>query len=359
MSNQKKLFPSNFKIKKIKLDPITLNLSKAIIDLIEKYQINLSISVLDNDAVNKPTIIFGHGIGACKETFLKEGVLDALIESHRVIAFDIPGHGASYNITDLKNISNEERAKLAAEIYNMPSLINQYAQLLTILKTSDTNVFGWSVSGHIFHGVCIKYPYLVNKLITSGSPLINFTEPEKYKEGFSDWFVDIIIQSWINNPVRYQRLDSINEKGQKEFGAETIMASMGYTDLKEGGFDDYVVKALMKMDPLLTQYLYTTLNEHKHKPELRGKDFVSTNTCIPIMCIEGEEDRGCVFNKLRAFFMSNVQGKNPHSRLYSFPDTGHAVFRVHPREFVMKIKEFINQSPPEKQGGVILGKDQS
>lgn len=338
--------PLDFKIKQVKIPPSLLSLSDSVLEIFTKKDVQLQISVLDNCTIGKPIMVFIHGIGACKETFNETGILQNFSETHRVISIDLPGHGESTMVDKLNNLNAEEKASLAAELYSMPGLIAQIAAVLKKLYVKNADIFGWSIGGHIAHGLAIKYPELVGCLITSGTPAINYAEPDQLKLGFSEWFVDNIIPQWMHHPEYYSREDTANDSGEKKVGAETIIASMGYDDVK--GRDAYIVNALMAADPLFRQYLYTTLKQHAGKLELYGRRFLMENTRIPVFLIEGEEDGGCVFSKLQTFFNEHMQGKHPNSQLIGFAKTGHAVFRAHPEKFVERIRDFFATVQLEK-----------
>ncbi len=97
----------------------------------------------------------------------------------------------------------------------------------------------------------------------------------------------------------------------------------------------------MQSDPLFRKYLYATLSKYRHAPELFGRNFLESNTKIPVCCIEGEDDAGCKCANLRAHFEKFVKERNAHSRFYSFEKTGHAVFRARPNEYIAALKSFI------------------
>lgn len=293
--------------------------------------VTLKIGAYDNGAKNKPTIVFIHGVGACKETFYETGILQAFDQTHRVIALDLPGHGQS-TMLDKLDLPGSSYETLGREYYSLPGIIDQVATALKALRVADACLFGWSIGGHIVHGLSIKYPSLVASIVTTGTPSVNYAEPEDLNKSFSEWFVTNIIKDWVNNPRHYPREES-----------EKIIESMGYTECKNSGRDVYIVNALMDADPLLRKYLYSTLSEHVGKKELYGRAFLEENRRVPVCMIEGEDDAGCQFPPLKAHFNTFVQGNHGGSKLFSFEKTGHAVFRVRPKEFIDSVKEFLNK----------------
>jgi pimeloyl-ACP methyl ester carboxylesterase len=60
-----------------------------------------------------------------------------LAENHRLIAFDLPGHGQSSN------------APHPARSYTLPGLADACVELLEKLGVTEAIAFGWSLGGHI------------------------------------------------------------------------------------------------------------------------------------------------------------------------------------------------------------------
>lgn len=265
--------------------------------IFDKCTVELKISAFDNELKNKPAMVFLHGIGASKKTFQKTGVLQAFENTHHVVALDLLGHGKSTMIDQLELLNSDERDLLAEECYSLPPIIDQVAKALKLLEIRGACIFGWSIGGHVTHGLAIKHPELVSSIITTGTPSINYAENE-LKRGFSEWFVDNIVSAWMNEPNHYSRADS-----------EVIIQSMGYSEVKDNGCDVYVVNSLMKADPLFRKYLYLTLPSHVDKPELYGRKFLEENRRIPVCMIEGEDDAGCVLS-LCSHILMNMLKKN-------------------------------------------------
>jgi pimeloyl-ACP methyl ester carboxylesterase len=83
-----------------------------------------------------PAIVLVHGNSASSKAFARQ--LDGpLGQKHRVIAFDLPGHGDSDNATE------------PAATYNMPGYARVLRDVVAHLGVGDAVFVGWSLGGHI------------------------------------------------------------------------------------------------------------------------------------------------------------------------------------------------------------------
>lgn len=81
-------------------------------------------------------VLLAHGNSMCKEAFDRQ--FDSpLATVYRMIAVDLPGHGAS------------ERSALAKESYTLGGLADALLDVLVTLDASDAIVCGWSLGGHV------------------------------------------------------------------------------------------------------------------------------------------------------------------------------------------------------------------
>ena len=114
-------------------------------------------------------IVFLHGNSSCKEVFrgLTEG---PLAKTHRLIAVDLPGHGASGDAID------PERT------YTMPGYAEAVTELLDMMGVTKAAVYGWSLGGHIALEMLPRYAGMVG-LMLSGAPAVG-QGAEKVLAGF-------------------------------------------------------------------------------------------------------------------------------------------------------------------------------
>jgi len=126
------------------------------------------IAIAETSGKGMP-VLFIHGNSNCKEAHRKqyEGVVGA---THRVIAMDLPGHGASSDARD------PERT------YTMPGYADAAIELLGELGIEKAAIFGWSLGGHIALEMIPRFAGTVGVMIT-GTPPVG-TKPEEIMAGF-------------------------------------------------------------------------------------------------------------------------------------------------------------------------------
>jgi pimeloyl-ACP methyl ester carboxylesterase len=114
------------------------------------------IAVSDTRGDGAPVLLV-HGNSACKEIFERQ--FDSpLARRFRLIAFDLPGHGASSDARD------PERT------YCMPGYADVAIELLTQLGVARFAVFGWSLGGHIGIEMLARDVDIVGLAITGTPP---------------------------------------------------------------------------------------------------------------------------------------------------------------------------------------------
>lgn len=110
-----------------------------------------------SDSHTMPPILFLHGNSACKEAF--ENQFSHFREKHRVIAFDLPGHGASDN--------GEPETT-----YNVIAYADIAKTILEQLGVQHPFVVGWSLGGYNALELTARDPSAYAGVVTTGtSPL--------------------------------------------------------------------------------------------------------------------------------------------------------------------------------------------
>jgi pimeloyl-ACP methyl ester carboxylesterase len=93
------------------------------------------IAVEDVGQGSLPLVLI-HGNSTCRDVF-RHQLAGRLAENHRLIAFDLPGHGQSGDAPD------------PARTYTRPGLAEAVVELLESLSVTEAVVLGWSLGGHI------------------------------------------------------------------------------------------------------------------------------------------------------------------------------------------------------------------
>ncbi|MEM6464458.1 MAG: alpha/beta fold hydrolase [Pseudomonadota bacterium] len=127
------------------------------------------IAVADTGDSEKPALLFLHGNSACKEAFYKQ--FRSLSDTHRIIAFDLPGHGVSDN-------GDPEIT------YNIAVYAEIAEAVLADCGVRRLGVFGWSLGGYVALELAARGNVEVTALaITGTSPLA--VVPEDFGHGYN------------------------------------------------------------------------------------------------------------------------------------------------------------------------------
>jgi pimeloyl-ACP methyl ester carboxylesterase len=104
-------------------------------------------------------IVMIHGSGASRAVFARQ--FDSpLADAHRLIAFDLPGHGESSDARD------------PATAYTITGLAQTTARLLDALGIDRAIVFGWSLGGHVAIELA-SFHHAVSGLVLTGAPPVS------------------------------------------------------------------------------------------------------------------------------------------------------------------------------------------
>jgi pimeloyl-ACP methyl ester carboxylesterase len=126
-----------------------------------------SIAVQESGQGGTPVLLI-HGNSTCSGVF-RHQLQGQLAEHHRLIAFDLPGHGKSSDAPD------------PTRSYTLPALADAAVELLEKLGVREAIVYGWSLGGHIGIEMISRFPGM-RGLMISGTPPV---APNKMALGFN------------------------------------------------------------------------------------------------------------------------------------------------------------------------------
>jgi pimeloyl-ACP methyl ester carboxylesterase len=109
-------------------------------------------------------VVFVHGFGCGIRSWDLQ--IPALAPKHRVIAYDVRGHGLS-------------EAPTAASAYSQPTSVEDLRQLLAALKIRRTALVGLSMGGNIALNFALAHPSLVSALVVA--------DTGAGSDGHADW----------------------------------------------------------------------------------------------------------------------------------------------------------------------------
>lgn len=111
-------------------------------------------------------VVLIHGNSSCRAVFERQ-LHSGLGEAHRLICFDLPGHGQS------------EDAREKERTYPLPGLADAALEVLEALDVRNPVLLGWSLGGHVAIEMASRQPNFRGLFIT-GTPPVG----EDISEGF-------------------------------------------------------------------------------------------------------------------------------------------------------------------------------
>lgn len=124
-------------------------------------------SLMVEEAGSGTPVLFIHGNSSCRSVFHRQ-VQSHLSDAHRLITFDLPGHGQSSDAFE------------PIRSYTLPGLADAVVELLANLGLSEVVVVGWSLGGHIGIEMLPRSPGIVGLMII-GTPPVG---PRSFADGF-------------------------------------------------------------------------------------------------------------------------------------------------------------------------------
>src|SRR5438067_824438 len=196
-------------------------------------------------------VVFLHGNSSCKEAFRKQ-YEDKLGEKYRMIAMDLPGHGAS---SDAFN---------PAKTYSMTGYAEVTGEVLDKLKVERAVVVGWSLGGHIAIEMLKSWPGVVGIMITGAPPVRRD--------------MDAVLAGFQQSPAAFLA-------GKNEFTPDDYKA---FGDLTLGKFagNPELQKALHRTDGRARQMMFESLMAGQASDQ---RELAETAE-LPIAVVNGEKD---------------------------------------------------------------------
>ena len=116
-----------------------------------------SLAVEESGQGDIPVLLI-HGNSFCHDVFRKQ-MHGQMAKNHRLLAFDLPGHGRSSNAID------PERT------YTRRGLADAAVELLDKLGVTEAIVFGWSLGGHVGIEMIPRFPGMRGLMISGAPPV--------------------------------------------------------------------------------------------------------------------------------------------------------------------------------------------
>ena len=196
-------------------------------------------------------VVFIHGNSSSKEAFRKQ-YEDKLGEKYRMIAMDLPGHGASSNAFD------------PAKTYSMLGYAAAVGEVLDKLKVDRAVIVGWSLGGHVAMEMLQSWPGVIGIMITGAPPVGRD--------------MNAITAGFQPSPALFLA-------GKNELTADDYKA-FGELTLGKLAGDPDVQRALHRTDGRARQMMFESLMAGRASDQRE----IAERSDVPIAVVNGEKD---------------------------------------------------------------------
>lgn len=256
------------------------------------------IAISETAGSGLPVVLL-HGNSSCKEVFAGQ-LASELGNRHRLIAVDLPGHGASGDAI------NPERT------YTMTGYADAMVELLGALNIDRAVVVGWSLGGHVALEMIPKFAGMAGVMIVAAPPVGQGAEAVQ---------------------AGFRPTPDIMLAGKPDFTAEE-------TELFTAATTGFPVnpewrQAVMRTDgrarAIMFQNLLMGLNVSDEKAIVERSD-------VPIAVVNGADDPLINVDYVGAVAYRNLWDRH----CYVLRGAGHAAFMDAPQAFNANLERFVN-----------------
>jgi len=242
-----------------------------------------------------PALALLHGWGLNHHVW--SGITCHISDTHRVVAFDLPGHGDS----DMP----------AGGSYGL----REVAEAVASSMTQESIVLGWSLGGLIAQQIALLRPGLVKGLILVASSA-RFARGDDWAHGMdTDLLADFAAQLTQDYHATVQRFLALQSMGSRHARDEIRTLREAFNKVREP-------------DPAALRGGLRLLQECDLRSQIK-------NIHCPVLIINGEKDRLVLpqAGKLMARVM-------PHAKHVMIKGAGHAPFLSHRDTFIELVERF-------------------
>lgn len=247
-----------------------------------------------------PTILFIHGNSSCKEVFSRQFEAPGLAE-YRLIAFDLPGHGAS------------EDARDPDRTYTFGGYAEVAEAIVRKLDLERPAIFGWSLGGHIALEM-LGRGFAAKGLMISGTPPVK-AETASLMAGFN---IDP---------------NAENLTGKRDFTDADALAYATHTSAVGGTVDPHLLAMCRRTDGRAREIMFGSITAGGALDE---REIVKTSKA-PLAIVNGRDD---VFIRPDYFDDLSYAALWPRG-IVRIAGAEHAPFLQRPEEFNSLLVEFV------------------
>lgn len=247
-----------------------------------------------------PPLLLVHGNSACKEVFARQ-FDSAQLAGWRLIALDLPGHGASSDAPDPQ------------AAYALDGFAAACAAVLDQLGTGAVPVLGWSLGGHIGLELLGRRPELVRALMIVGTPPIP---------------LDLSVMG-----AAFKQSAVMGLTGKEQFSADEALLYAQHSCAVDGQVDAHLLAMCRRADGRFRRMLFEALAAGRALDEVA----IVREAKVPLAVVNGSDD---------AFVNLDYVAALPYGRLWEgrthvLPGLGHAPFLQGPHEFNAILARFL------------------
>lgn len=245
-----------------------------------------------------PAVVFIHGNSASKEIFAAQ-LRSPLRDRYRLLALDLPGHGASTDAID------------PHRTYTIPGYASAVSEVLRSLGIERYFLVGWSLGGHVAIELATQAPHPLGLCITGTPPF------GKSMESVGEAFM----------PTPHMQLT-----GKPDFTDEEAIHYARATTTADVGMDDFRYRAARRTDGRARARMLAGFAEGLGVDQRRTVEELP----VPLAILNGEND---------SFLNPHYFDKPRYANLWRgavqrIAGTGHAPFFEKPEAYNTLLEQF-------------------